>query len=115
MFKEGGDREEEGGYPTIEQPLAPHHSAQQRGQNRVQGKHSYFNVDPLFRLPGRESILAKDTLAPLPEAQGGGKLGKEAILSQVGIVLQPFVSRLAGDPCPRTARTSTASATQATT
>jgi len=87
-------------YPTIEQPLAPRLSAQQRAQNRVQGKHGYFNVDPLLRLPGRESILAKDTLAPLPKAQGGGKLGNEVILSQDGIVLQSFVSKWAGGPLP---------------
>ncbi|KAE8221765.1 hypothetical protein CF319_g4920 [Tilletia indica] len=85
-------------YPTVEQPLASRVSAEERAKKRVQGKHGYFNVDPVLRLPGRASILAKDTLTPLSKAEGGGKLGKEVILSQDGIVLQSFISKWAGGP-----------------
>ncbi|KAK0522150.1 bifunctional 4-alpha-glucanotransferase/amylo-alpha-1,6-glucosidase [Tilletia horrida] len=87
-------------YPTVEQPLAPRVSAEERAKKRVQGKHGYFNVDPILRLPGRESILDAKTLAPRSKAQGGGKLGKEVVLTQDGIVLQSFISKWAGGPLP---------------
>lgn len=66
---------------------------------RVQGKHGYFNVDPLLSLPQRSAILHRETLAPLAQGKGGVVSANDADekpLQQDGIILQSFVAKWAG-------------------
>jgi glycogen debranching enzyme len=69
-------------YPTVDQPVY-----QAGAPARVSGKHGYFNVDPILRIPARSSILA---------ANGGKVLQEQIHLPQDGIVLQSFVAKWAG-------------------
>lgn len=84
-------------YPTPALPIA--HDGQ-RGDDeakRVQGKHGYFNVDPIIRITPRARILDPKSLDILPVGKGGSVLkAKQEALSQDALVLQTFVAKWAG-------------------
>ncbi|PWN52853.1 putative 4-alpha-glucanotransferase [Violaceomyces palustris] len=63
---------------------------------RRQGKHGYFNVDPVLKISPRQPILDSEG-RPIATGERGLSISKElAVLSQDAIVLQTFVAKWAG-------------------
>ncbi|KAN0061359.1 bifunctional 4-alpha-glucanotransferase/amylo-alpha-1,6-glucosidase [Thecaphora frezii] len=63
---------------------------------RKQGKHGYFNVDPVLKAPVRTSILDSEH-HPISADKGGAQVTKESqLLPLDGIVLQTLIAKWAG-------------------
>jgi glycogen debranching enzyme len=66
--------------------------------DRIEGRHGYFNIDPILRIKARTPILDPDTSIPLSPAVGGAVVSKDQYINLPleGLAILTVVSKWMG-------------------